>query len=77
MDLPFDVKILGALPRKIVFNYYEKSDILILLSKTEGFPKVVMEAGAFGCVPALSSLPNFEPYINHNINGIILKRSIT
>lgn len=73
MDLPFDVKILGALPRKIVFNYYEKSDILILLSKTEGFPKVVMEAGAFGCVPALSSLPNFEPYINHNINGIILK----
>ena len=73
MDLPFDIKILGALPRKIVFNYYEKSDILILLSKTEGFPKVVMEAGAFGCVPALSSLPNFEPYINHNINGIVLK----
>tara|TARA_Y100001935_G_scaffold233080_1_gene215209 strand:+ start:85 stop:1236 length:1152 start_codon:yes stop_codon:yes gene_type:complete len=72
-NLPFDVHILGALPRKIVFNYYEKSDILLLLSKTEGFPKVIMEAGAFGCVPALSSLPNFEPYINHNINGIILK----
>ena len=73
MDLPFEVRILGALPRKIVFEYYEKSDILLLLSKTEGFPKVIMEAGAFGCVPILSRLPNFELHINHGGNGIILQ----
>ena len=31
------------------------SHVLILLSKSEGFPKVIMEAEVFGCVPIISN----------------------
>ncbi len=71
--LPFKVKITGPLSRKDVFNYFSKSDILLFLSKSEGFPKVVMEAGAYGCVPILSKIPNLEIYIKHGFNGFLLQ----
>ena len=74
--IPMDIRFKGSLPRDEVFKYYAKSDILILLSKTEGFPKVIMEAGAFGCVSILSDLPNFNFFIKNNHNGIILNKQL-
>ena len=48
------ILMLGALNREEIFQIYKESHAIILLSKSEGFPKVIMEAGAFGCVPIVS-----------------------
>ena len=66
------ISILGSLKRKDVFKIYSKSHILILLSKSEGFPKVIMEAGAFGCVPIVSNFHGVSEIINHGLEGFIM-----
>ena len=71
-NLPVRVRFYGSLPRHEVFNHYAKSHILILLSRSEGFPKVVMEAGAYGCVPILSKFNKFNHLIKNNVNGFII-----
>ena len=72
-NITLDIQFCGSLPRHEVFKYYSNSQILILLSKSEGFPKVIMEAGAFGCVPIISDLKEIKYVIKDNINGFILK----
>jgi glycosyltransferase involved in cell wall biosynthesis len=39
---------MGAVPFSNVFDHYEWSDILILASETEGWPKSIAEGMAFG-----------------------------
>lgn len=45
-----DVHFTGALPLDGVLAHYERADVLVLPSNTEGWPKVVAEAMAFGVV---------------------------
>jgi glycosyltransferase involved in cell wall biosynthesis len=45
------VTFTGALPFEAVIDVYARSQILALLSGTEGWPKVIAEAMAFGVVP--------------------------
>ena len=68
-----DVIFTGPLSRKSVFMHYARSHILVLLSKTEGFPKVIIEAGAFGCVSIVSDLPQISNVIKHGHNGFIFQ----
>lgn len=52
-------------------HIYKKTDILLLLSKHEGFPVVVMEANACG-VPAICySVPGCVDAIETGINGFL------
>ncbi len=44
------VHFAGALPFDEVLNAYERHDVLVLVSATEGWPKVVAEAMAYGVV---------------------------
>jgi glycosyltransferase involved in cell wall biosynthesis len=44
------VTFVGALPFEQVLACYEQSDILVLASQTEGWPKAIAEAMAFGLV---------------------------
>ena len=46
--------------------------MLILLSKSEGFPKVIMEAGVFGCVPIVSNFSGISEIIKHRSEGFIM-----
>ena len=69
------ISILGPLKRKSIFNIYSNSHILILLSKSEGFPKVIMEAGVFGCVPIVSNFSGVSEIINHGLDGFIMQTS--
>ena len=61
--------------RKDIFNIYFNSHILILLSKSEGLPKVIMEAGVFGCVPIVSNFPGVSGIIDHGLDGFIMQSS--
>ncbi len=71
-NLSIEVNFCGPLPRKEIFDYYANSHILILLSKSEGFPKVIMEAGAFGCVSIVSDLKQIKNVIKDKYNGFII-----
>ena len=66
------ISILGSLNRKDIFKIYENSHVLILLSKSEGFPKVIMEAGVFGCVPIVSNFYGISEVIKHGSEGFVM-----
>ena len=66
------ISMLGPLNRKDIFEIYSESHVLILLTKSEGFPKVIMEAGVFGCVPIVSNFYGISEIIDHGINGFIM-----
>lgn len=42
------ITVLGSIPQKEVVGYYDKSDIFIMPSMEEGFPRVLLEAMAMG-----------------------------
>lgn len=62
----------GALQRERLNKLYGQSHILILPSKAEGFPKVIAEGAAFGCVPICSNISSIGEYIQHGTNGFLL-----
>ncbi len=72
-----DVKIdfIGEVNKSSLDKIYEKCHLLVLPSKSEGFPKVIAEAGAYGCVPVVSKVGSINHYINSN-NGYLLNQNI-
>ena len=64
----------GSLIRQDLNSIYQKSHIILLPSRSEGFPKVIAEATAFGCVPIISNVGSLSQYINDQ-NGLILKET--
>jgi L-malate glycosyltransferase len=53
-------------------SWYNKTAILILLSNTEGFPMVVMEAMASGCAVIATAVGDIPVHVKENINGFVL-----
>ena len=71
-EISSKIAMLGLLNRKDIFKIYSESHILILLSNSEGFPKVIMEAGVFGCVPVVSNFDGISKIIKHGNNGFVM-----
>jgi len=65
--------IIGVLSREDINQVYANSHFIILPSRSEGFPKVLAEAAAFGCIPVVSKLPGINKIIQNNVNGILLE----
>jgi len=53
----------GFLGRDELNRHYAQSHIFLLPSKAEGFPKVLAEAAAYGCVPIASSVSAIAQYL--------------
>ncbi|MBS1517288.1 MAG: glycosyltransferase family 4 protein [Bacteroidetes bacterium] len=62
----------GFISRNELEKIYEKSHIIVLPSQSEGFPKVISEAAAYGCVPIISDVSAISEYFNDS-NGFMLK----
>lgn len=60
----------GALSRAEVFIIYKQTHLILLPSKSEGFPKVIAEAANFGCLPVVSDVSSIGQYINET-NGFL------
>ncbi len=60
----------GSLSRIQVFEIYRQSHMILLPSKSEGFPKVIAEAANFGCIPVVSDVSSIGQYINET-NGFL------
>lgn len=69
------IKFTGPIIREELNKIYSKSHIIILPSFSEGFPKVIGEASAYGCVPIVSNVGSISKFINKR-NGILLKKNI-
>ena len=61
----------GWLSRLELNKIYAKSHVILLPTNSEGFPKVIAEACAFGCVPIVTNLPPINQVITNNLNGIL------
>ncbi len=66
------VQFTGYLKREELNGIYESSHILVLPSRTEGFPKVVAECAAYGCIPVVTDVSAVAQYVSHGRNGFLL-----
>jgi glycosyltransferase involved in cell wall biosynthesis len=64
---------LGFLDKENVFQQLSQSHALILPSKSEGFPKVIGEAMATGCVPISTDVSCIKDYIVNTENGFVMQ----
>ena len=52
--------------------YFAISDVLVFLSYREGFPNVVMQAGAMGLLSIVTDINGCNEIIKSGVNGIII-----
>lgn len=67
------VRLLGFQSREQLNALYAESHVLVLPSASEGFPKVVAEAAAYGCVSVVSDVSAIGQYIVTGVNGYLLQ----
>lgn len=70
------VQLKGNQPKEAVLQAYQKSDYLILPSKSEGWPKVVAEAMFWGCVPLATPVSCVSYMLGHGNRGIVLTEKL-
>lgn len=70
-NIKLDIELLGYLDHDQVADVYVKSHINILPSRSEGFPKVIAEGAAYGCIPVVTDMSSLGQYVN-NSNGLLL-----
>lgn len=68
------VKFHGSLNLEHLTSLYKRCHGLLLPSvASEGFPKVIAEAGACGCLPIVSGISSITQYIRHQENGLVIE----
>lgn len=73
--LPAQVNFTGALLPAEVYRLMLANHVLIMPSRTEGMPQVMLEAMACGCVPVAARLPATEAVIRMEENGMIAEQN--
>jgi len=66
-------KIISVGYQNDVRPYFAISDSLVFPSYREGFPNVVMQAGAMGLPSIVSDINGCNEIIQNNINGLVIK----
>lgn len=66
------ITLLGAVPLEELAQLYLASDILVLPTRYEGSPNVLLDAMAAGCVPVASRLKGVtDTIVNDGVNGCL------
>jgi len=66
------IEFVGAISQEAVFNKYEESDVLVLASQSEGWPKAISEAMAFGLICVGSNRGLVQNILGEN-RGILIE----
>lgn len=71
-NISVPVEFTGYIRRERLNEIYKKCHALLLPSRTEGFPKVVAEAAAFGCISVVTDVSSVSQYVQDGSNGYLL-----
>lgn len=66
-----NIKFLGRIPRKDIIKELDKADCLIMISKSEAFGLVYLEAMARGCITIASRNEGMDGIIQNGVNGFL------
>jgi len=66
----------GKRNKEEVFRILEESDLLVIASVTEGFPKVISEAMMNYCIPISTRVSCIDQYVDESIGFMIEERSV-
>lgn len=67
-----NIELVGFLPRNEVMKYYGRAKCLLLFSKSEGFPTVVLEALLCGIPCLVTNVGSNAEIVKDGINGYII-----
>ena len=70
------LEALGDVPHEQMERFYNKLDVFLVGSRSEGEPLTLIEAMASGCFPVCTDVGIVPELINHKINGLIVDRSV-
>lgn len=70
MGLQNCVKLAGYQANPV--KYFQRAKVILLPSKSEGLPTVMLEAMACGCVPVVSDVGNITDAAKHEENAMVL-----
>jgi len=73
LELEEAVRLRGPLPRQLVMAGYRAADFNVLASRTEGYPKVVVEGMAAGAVAVTSRFPMSDHLLGDGRRGVTFR----
>jgi len=66
--------VLGEIgDQEMMQKLFSENHVIILTSAFEGFPVVVKEGMAFGCVPIVTALPGNKIHLEHLFNSLLIE----
>lgn len=65
------VQMLGYLKRDEVVEQLKQTDVFVMISRSEAFGLVYLEAMAVGCITIASRKEGFDGIIEHGVNGFL------
>lgn len=65
----YPVHLLGRLSQDDLVTAYNKSDLFVLASYSEGLPLTIIEAMACGCKVIVTDLPGIRPWVSANVEN--------
>jgi glycosyltransferase involved in cell wall biosynthesis len=71
-ELNINATFPGFVSQSEVHSYLAKAHILILPSKSEGFPKIVAEAWNYKVIPTVSPVGSLPHYLENGKNGFMM-----
>ncbi len=66
-----DIEFIGMKPQTELVNWYDKIDILLMPSRSEGFGLTAIEGMARGCVPVVANVGGLPEVVTDHISGLI------
>lgn len=72
--IPENCSMLGWLEGDALKKFYDSIDILVLLSRLESFPRVLIEAGARGIPAVAPDIGGITEFVRDGVNGYIYKK---
>lgn len=71
----YNIKLLGFLPRKKIFEFLTASDFFCLFSSSEGLPLSIQEAMATGKVILASKAGGTADLVSNGVNGYLINKN--